>query len=302
MLLLFRWYVSVPLVLILAIAGLLCGYRAYRLSLLPPPSLPPEVEALLSQPPVPDDQNAHVDLQRAAARLSRFRGDRSEIDDALKLGWHRASPRVRQFVSNNTEALELFLVGTEKPEYLQLTVNELDIVTCIPDVGLTRDLVSLVQLDIARRISEADYSGAENELRQLIQFSVLVSRNGPEISHVLSTMFQRFALEQLLDLIRDERCPKTVIANLKQVLMDVRRDIPSASQCLTIEYLSWLQTPIEVRSACWETPAWGYREHTPVELFFLAEPEFSYRVHQHYLGMLISDADVPRRLRIRDHS
>lgn len=297
---LLRWYVSVPLVLILAIAGLLCGYRAYRLSLLPPPSLPPAVAAMLHQPPVPDDQDAHVDLQRAATRLSRFRGDRQEIYKTLELGWPRASRNVRRHLSNNAEALELFLAGTEKPEYLQFPVNELNTSTSVPDVDLTHNMVWLVQLDIARRISEADYSGAENELRQLLQFAVLVSRNGPRLSHILGAGFQRRALALLLNLIRDDHCPKTVVANLKQVLIDVRRDIPPASHCVAIEYLSWLQTSIEVRSACWETPAWGNREHTQLELFFMAEPEFSYRVHQHYLAMLIPDADVPRRLRTRE--
>ncbi len=225
--LLLRWYISVPLVLILAITGLLCGCRAHRLSLLPPPSLPPEVEALLSQPPVPNDQNAYVDLQRAATRLSEFQGDRREIYDAVDIGWHRASPAVRQHLNINTEAVELFLAGTDKSEYLPFPIKELDIVTCIPDVGPTRDLVSLVQLDIARRISQADYSGAENELRQLLQFAVLVSDNGSEYSHGVGTAFQHFALQQLLKLIRDEHCPKMVVANLKQILIDVRRNTRS---------------------------------------------------------------------------
>jgi hypothetical protein len=297
---LLRWYVSVPLVLILAVAGLLCGYRAYRLSLLPPPSLPPAVEALLSQYPVPDDQNAHVDLQRAATKLSRFRGDRQELEEALEIGWHRASPNVRRHLSSNAEALELFLAGTEKPEYLQLPINELDFVTCIPDVGLTRGFVSLVQLDIARRISQADYSGAENELRQLLRFSVLVSRNGSEHSHGVGTGFQYFALQQLLDLIRDEHCPKMVIANLKQILIDTRRDIPPASQCMTIEYITWQQTSPEMRLDYLDSSALKDRPFRKTELFFMGHPELSDRVRHHHLAMLIPDADVPRRLRTRE--
>jgi hypothetical protein len=297
--LLLRWYISVPLILILAVGGLLCGIRAYRLSLLPPPSLPPEVEALLSQPPVPDDQNAHVDLQRAATKLSRFRCDRQELEEALEIGWHRASPNVRQFF-NNTEALKLFLAGTEKPEYLQFPVEQLDIVMCLPDVGLTRDLVSLVQLDIARRISLADYSRAENELRQLLRFSVLVSRNGSEHSHGVGTGFQYFALQQLLDLIRDEHCPKMVIANLKQILIDTRRDIPPASQCMTIEYITWQQTSPEMRLDYLDSSALKDRPFRKTELFFMGHPELSDRVRHHHLAMLIPDADVPRRLRTRE--
>lgn len=298
--LLLRWYVSAPLVVILAVGGLLCGCRAYRLSLLPAPSLPPEVEVLLRQPPVPDDQNAYVDLQRAATQLSRFRGDRRAIDDALEIGWHRASPAVRQHLNINTEALELFLAGTEKPEYLPFPIKELDIVTCLPEIDLTRNMVWLVQLDIARRISEADYFGAENELRQLLQFAVLVSRNGSEHSHGVGTAIQHFALRQLLKLIRDEHCPKTVVANLKQILIDIRRDIPPASQCLTVEYITWLQTPREMRLAYLDTPALRDRLFRQRELFFMGHPELSDRVRYHYLAMLIPDADVPRRLRTRE--
>ncbi|MBI1312967.1 hypothetical protein GC176_16880 [bacterium] len=293
----FRWYVIVPLILILLTVGVICGSRAYRLSLLPPPSLPPEVEALLQKPPVPDEQNAHVDLQRAAARLSKFHGDWDEYDDALKIGWHRASPKIRQHLSNNEEALKLFLAGTSKSDYLQFPINSLDFVNSLPDVSLTREVARLTQLDIARRISQADYSGAAGELRQLLQFAVLISRNGPEISHNVGTAFQSLALQQFVKLIRDEHCPKSVIAELKPALTDVRSGIPPASQCLAVDYLAWAQTSVELRAGYLSATTWKGHDLTQVELFLLAEPEFSTRVYLHHLAMLIPDADVPRRFR-----
>jgi hypothetical protein len=103
---------------------------------------------------IPDDRNAFVLYREATARLVR-RGPSGPPQDRgidLQSSWSKADPRLRHWVEENREAMEIYRRGAERPDAIASPDDRM-----IPDF---RALFWLAMLEASRLEEQGDMAGA----------------------------------------------------------------------------------------------------------------------------------------------
>lgn len=284
---------------------LLCSplaYRGYRLSLIPPIDEPFDTQAVLSFR-VPDEDNALLDFQQADAHYVPFAVRGLQEDTVVKLLWNSGIDVPRRWLDipkqaelwlqDNQTALNHWVRGAAKPELRNLrrggsgTVNRAD----LPNHFL--DLPSLARADAAR-LSEVDRpEDAWQRLLAILRVCHHIDRRGSwSIQYATNLNYELRA-----GVSAWAQHPNTELTHLKHALQDIaseesRRGNPAVT-FLRDEYL-YVRQRIERRITRGDFPVGG-----DLWPFINGEPEASLRAARHAYGFVLSEAQLPPRLRSR---
>ena len=186
---------------------------------------------------IPDEQNAFVLYQQAAARVKPFREyvktPRTSVE--LFARWSKADADLRRLLAENREALAVYRQGTERPDALDPAIGTgPDNDETLP--GFSFRLMAL--LEASRLEDQGDMAGAWGWYRALVR----------NIHHLgmHSSVHRRNAIQYWLGRVRERLAtwaadPKTSSALLRQALADVvacEALAPSEQDSLKASYLN----------------------------------------------------------------
>ena len=169
------------LLLILAIglafmAGTLEIWRGASLIRLPDVGDPFDVAAFRAVR-IPVDQDAAVLLRQAQEKVARRMPDLSLAGMRLSpaYGWSKAAPELRDWVTANRDALELFRDASERPDATAHPALDRDDRRFILDIG---DLVRLAFFEASRLEQRGEMAEAWNWYRAIFRVKLHIMRRG----------------------------------------------------------------------------------------------------------------------------
>jgi hypothetical protein len=184
---------------------------------------------------VPEDQDAFVLARQAAGKLQRM----PELLIAVRrlgpaVGWSTADPKLRDWVMNNRQALELFRQAGERPDGIANTARELS--DNFADMGLGK-LVWLALLEGARLEEQGDMAAAWGWYRTVFRIKVLVMRRGSILQRLYAYSFGNELQTSVGRWAADRKTDATL---LRKALDDVRAGEPKPewySFSLEVDYV-----------------------------------------------------------------
>jgi hypothetical protein len=289
--------------LLLSVLALL-GWRAMSLRGLPDvgdPFDPEEFEARL----LPEDENAFT-LYRQASRAFKAE-DRPEYRTGGKEiwsvdSWAEADPLIHRWVEDNTEALALWMRGSEQEAAMFIDPRTMRFSTLLKEVQDLRSFARLGRLEAFRRMEAGDVAGAWPYYRGVLRASRHVGMGSSAIGRLIGMAMASYMAPEIERWAAD---PRLDAEDLRRALDDVRavRAMnPPYSETAKVEYLlirNELTGPgsretalSEYRSGSAETLA--YLPGALETLWWLKrEPERSLRVARLAFAGWIAHADEP---------
>ncbi len=190
---------------------------------------------------IPDDRNAFVLYRQAADRFKAWDQSRQPKDSknfTLYAPWSQADPKVRRWLDENRDALDLYRQGAERPDAL-------DRVPVFQEGQIdARDLSSnlyslqiLALLEGSRREEQGDMAGAWIWYRAVLRAGRHVARYGTLSRWQAVQRWDRELRGRLIDWAAN---PRTTRALLRQALDDAvacESLAPSESYILKAEFL-----------------------------------------------------------------
>ncbi len=162
---------------LLVLAGLGIGW-ATQLWSLPDVGDPFDVAAFEAHR-VPDDRNAFIEYEPAASLLRAARKGTVGLQRATySEEWSKAGQPWRDLVAKARPALDLWRVGTEKPDFLYHHPDGLSFNTLLPVSQELSQLAKLAVLEGSRLESEGDMAGAWGWYRAALRSSRHSGRHG----------------------------------------------------------------------------------------------------------------------------
>ena len=131
--------VSIPLLVIVSLFSAPLVYRATRLAKVPRANEPFDTKPVLELV-VPDADNAFMEY-RAASVLLVARDPKAKIEEFEKAqsdGWEHATEPVRKWLDANRPFMDLWRIGTAKPDAQYLPAGELRADTMLPSISDAR--------------------------------------------------------------------------------------------------------------------------------------------------------------------
>jgi hypothetical protein len=166
---------------------------------------------------IPEDQNAFIYLRRANKILTQEPDVRRAAGlAAYTASWSKTDPKLRSWVEENRQALELFLQGAEQSDAISDQ-------TGYEGIG---NLSDLVLLEGSKRQEGGDTSGAWECYRAILRMTVHVNRRGSlDQQNRVNVVLGRGALRQRLATWAAD--PRTTIPQLKSALDEVLETEPN---------------------------------------------------------------------------
>jgi hypothetical protein len=299
-------------VLLIVIA--IWAWRAMSLRGLPDIGEPFDVKTL-GTISVPDGQNAFVVYREAVKRvrpadeaLVRKHGKTWEETD-----WARANPDLKRWAEVNSAALQVWLVGTERPQALDTQPRDVKIDTNIDLVQEQRKLVPLALLEGSRREQAGDLEGAWTMYRAAVRCSRHAAMHGCAVARMIGTLLFGKTRPHVTRWIQHPAMTSVLLSRAQRDLDICAAMSPPMSQTIHVEYFgmddalahpeNWSRWGVETpdQQALWYN-------HIPLLVqgrrFLRHEPERSRRLLRLFVANMLSQCDRPRskRAKVRDAS
>jgi hypothetical protein len=219
---------------VLILAALLEIYRSVGVIGLPDVGDPFDVAAFRAFR-VPPDEDAFILLREAQEKTSRMPALSLTVRRAGPVAWSKVAPEMRDWLSQNRDALEKLLAAAERPDGI-----------ANPSLGrfgthyafYLGELVQLPLLEASRLEAQSDMAGAWNMYQAVLRIRIHVMRRG--------SVFQRFIAYQNCGDLRAQIAiwaadTRTTGALLRRALVDIKAAEPRSEWddfSLKVEYLS----------------------------------------------------------------
>jgi hypothetical protein len=241
---------------------------------------------------IPDDQNAFTWIRRAAEKLIPWPDlPLTVLRSAPTVSWSKADPKLRAWVEENCQALELFQKGAEQSDAsLDLAGDPL---TSFDNSAVNPgDLGVLALLEGSRRQESGDTAGAWDCYRAVLRATAHVSRR-ENLQQARVNAACRWLGQRLATWATD---PRTTIPQLRRALDEVLKAEPKPewdSYTLKVRYLETMRSldrPMDPYQRREIEGEWTYRlgdmqvsadiieSIEAARRFLLREPERSRRV------------------------
>jgi hypothetical protein len=171
---------------------------------------------------IPETRNAFVFFRQASAKLHSW----PEVPGAVQragpaVGWSKADPRMRAWVENNREALELFRTGAEQADGWAHPIGD---ETAFGHQQVSAWLFGWLAIMEGSRLEEQrDMAGAWGWYRALLRMRVHVMRRGTGFEREMAALGSS-ALQQRVALWAAD--PATRVLELRRALDDVIASVP----------------------------------------------------------------------------
>ena len=301
---LLRFRVVVPAIVVLTLLMSPFAYRSYYLSGVPEIDPPFDVETF-GTVNIPANENAYHDYKLAVSKLVDFKSAGSnDLDVALAGEWADATPDVRLWLEDNQEALALWKVGTEKPDYQNETQpKDYDIASLLPVAQEVRSFARLAVLQGKRLEAEGKFEEAWAWNRALFRSSRHLGQHGCLIEHLVGIAIHAIAVKSILDWATH---PEVTSSQLQTAIDNVTDDFELTapnSTALKIEHITVKNTLDKYADL---SNAFSFSHTTPttaeqilIKLHFYCkvEPQLSLLLNRHLTQNLLMQVDEPRHLR-----
>jgi hypothetical protein len=266
---------------------------------------------------IPDDQNAFTWIRRAEKTLTPWPDlPQTLLRSAPTVSWSKADPKLRAWVEENRQALELFQKGAAQPDAsLELTGDPL---TSFENSAVDPGAVGILAfLEGSRRQESGDTAGAWDCYRAVLRATALASRR-ESIQQSRTSAACRWLGQRLATWATD---PRTTITELRAALDEVLEAEPRPdwdSYTLKVRYLetmrkldrpmnSYDRQEVEgeraYRLGDLQVPAGAIESGEAARRFLLREPERSRRVvrllYAHWLAHVETREPRPRKPAVR---
>lgn len=203
------------------------------------------------------------------------------------------------YVDSQRLVLELFLLGSERPEALYYQPRDYQVTTLLPVTQELRQMARLANVEALRLELAGEAGGAWKWHRATLRASRHSGMHGCIIERLVGCAIYGIASEGV---VRWSARVETDAAMLRTALDDVRaanRMTVPISRPLQVEYLSMQKTIANpaMRSQVIDTPAMGDSRFAFEALCLLTEPEVSQRATRLAFANWLSQCDLPRRER-----
>jgi hypothetical protein len=295
------------------IALMIAGFSWHATSLRGIPDIgEPFDVAAFSAVKVADEDNAYVLYRQAAAKVV----DTGHLNGNLKLDWATAPEIEKRWLEENREALQIWRLGTERPDSSLIDPAELTFDTNLEILQVLRDFCRLAQLEGSRLEAAGDYRAAWGWYRAILRSSRHCGRRGTMIERLVGVAIYWTAAFRITNWARN---PKVDAASLREALTEIQAiDLmtPPTSDTVKCEYLSFIQTmerpgvfrkllkgleipygPNGVKipdGAEWKT---GARSWLEFQAFYKREPERSRRLFRLVAANWLESCDLPKSRR-----
>jgi hypothetical protein len=183
---------------------------------------------------IPPENDAFVLFRQARTKLSEMPHLPLAVRRLGPLSWSKSAPELREWVSANRDALEMFRAASKRPHGIPLPNPDRDDGDDGVDLGL---FVELVRLEASRLEERGNMAGAWSWYRAVLRVQAHVTRRG--------AMWQRAVVDHYCVRMRPliaawAANPRTSAKQLRQALSDVKACEPkpeSEAFSLKVDYL-----------------------------------------------------------------
>jgi hypothetical protein len=286
--------VSIPLLVIVSLFSAPLVYRATRLAKVPRANEPFDTKPVLELV-VPDADNAFMEY-RAASVLLVARDPKAKIEEFEKAqsdGWEHATEPVRKWLDANRPFMDLWRIGTAKPDAQYLPAGELRADTMLPSISDAREFSRLVRLESSRLLIEHQPEEAWDWLRTSFRMSRQLGRHGVVIERLVGVATHVLTAEGMVAWANHPQVTDDLLRRAMRELQAEQQRTPPLSACLQVEYLSAMAT----WRSTWTSTSCG--PASPTLNALLGEPELNERIFRHVFANWLAQADLPRRQRTK---
>jgi hypothetical protein len=253
----FRLAALAVLAALLAIGGV-SVWRARSLDGLPDVGDPFDVAQARRAVEVPDEDNAFLKYKEARGLLTRYPAALRNVDWP-KVTWSNAGKEAQTYVEQNRPALEVWRLGTERPDAMYHQPGELAIDTILPVTQDLRTLGRLANLEGSRLEEQGEMEAAWGWYKAALRASRHVGRRGLLIERWFGCANFKDAADRIVHWAAD---PRVSTPLLRQALADAtaadKLTVPLAVS-LKLDYLIYMRDLDELRVTVADIPMPGGR-------------------------------------------
>lgn len=292
-------FVAIPLTLVFLLLCAPFAYRGYKLSQVPDPGEPFDIEAFIKASDVDDADNALSDFKLAKSLLSSSipPAEYHRFNDEIFTG-RKLSVEAENFVkylNRNDPALQAWKKGTEKPDFCEFPVDTVSYATLLSTAQDARDFVRLLNARAILEFRKGNYEDAANWYLTSFRTARLIQQNGGTIHHLVSYAIYNMAATNLIRQIQDQKIPEKVLKKLLQELTDLHNGFDPVSDAIKVEHLMFLDFTKSDYSGMVPGVGKGLPEFAPSSLFYImGEPELAIKMSRQWLGNILPEVDRPR--------
>jgi len=276
--------IAIPLIVVMLLITAPFVYRNYRINQLPDIDHPFDLESFLNFE-VPDEENAYVEYMQAEKKLVAFKGDSEILEKALHEGWAKTPQDLKDWLSDNREALEIWKKGTEKPDVQFFKLENVTLASGLPHISESRSFAQLAVLESNRLLDEGKLQKAWLWNRALFRYSRHLGKRGFVIERLVGVAILGVHFFSFQKWIENPDVTASLLRNaLREVENDFRMTAPFIDT-LKAEYVFSLFLSSADAAALLEyieDPFFGKKSSlSKWWLYFRGEPELGKAVTKH---------------------
>lgn len=247
-----------------------------------------------------DEDNAFWDYQRAVSLLPQYlpanatENFETSLANSSDENWEEISPVIKQWLNDNQSALNSWLVGTEKKNFLYHQPKALNYVTDFEVLQRARKIVVFASLQAKKLLSEGHLQEALDMNLAIFQYSRQLGQHGDTIERLVGIAAHGSALDSIIKWAADDRVDSNLIQQaIDRVNVEFEKT-PLRSTTLKCRYFSTRNELLD--------PSYPEEDSTKEWKNFLqhcfgAEPEFSIALLDHFTRNYLAYIDRPRHIR-----
>lgn len=292
-----RRFVIVAGLFLLFIFGTYFGVRAFRLSGVPDIGAPFDLQAN-STVFVEKNDNAFNDYNDAADLYVEMSPEIAEnYPQVVEQGWELAGDGLKQWLTDNQPALEIWQQGTEKPDSLYIQPQDFTIATLLPVTQKLREFARISLLNAQRLRHEGNPQLAWQEYRATLRCSRHSGMHGCLIERLVGAAIFAMTEEQMLDWSAEEQLTTEELRTALHELKDIYAMTAPFSETLRVEYfVNRSSQTLGISNSQSNNQATSPGKSVPAALLLglTGEGELSRRTSQLVFANWLSQCDIPR--------